>query len=80
MFLTMFFETQNIVHVYDESKDVNHPPLMVMGNTCDCQTELATLLAVKVVVVREAQHQQVSRGMLLIISGRKLIAYMRDNL
>ena len=61
MFLTMFFETQNIVHVYDESNDVNRPPLMVMGNTCDCQTEPVTPLAVKVVVVREAQHQQVSR-------------------
>ena len=46
---------------------------MVMGNTCARRTELVDPLAVKGVVVGEAQHQQVSRWMLLIISARKLI-------
>ena len=41
---------------------------MVMGNTCARRTELVDPLAVKGVVVGEAQHQQVSRWMLLIIS------------
>ena len=44
-----------------------------MGNTCARRTELVDPLAVKGVVVGEAQHQQVSRWMLLIISARKLI-------